>query len=369
MKIAFLSHFDLNLYLFRLPIMKELVRAKNEVFAVCPKGEYFEKFKDYGIKPVSYRIERSSLNPFKEISTINNIRSVVRKIDPDILHTFTHKPNIYGNFSKARNIINTVTGLGSFFIHEDIRSKTVRRVIECLYKYSAKNSKKVIFQNPEDLNYFVSKGIIPEKKAILIKSSGVDTDFFKPTDKDKDLFEELGLSYSKPVILMIARVIKDKGVLEFIDAAEILKEEAQFVYAGEIDEGNKNAFKPDFRNVKFLGFVKDVKRLISIADVVVLPSYREGIPKTLLEAAAMAKPLIATDVAGCREVVKNGYNGFLVPPKDAKALAEKIKILIDNEKIRNMFGKNGRDYVKQEFDIRVVVERYLELYDAVQKDN
>ncbi len=366
MKIAFLSHFDLNLYLFRLPIMKSLISDGHKVYAIVPSGTYTEQIKSHGIMHIDYQIHRQSLNPFNEIKTIKNIKNAVKKISPDILHTFMHKPNIYGNFSGAKNIINTVTGLGSFFIQNDLKSKLVRTIIEHLYKYSAKNAKRVIFQNYDDLNYFVSKKIISEQKAVLIKSSGVDTEFFHPLSKNLQLIKGLKLD-TKPVVLMIARILRDKGVEEFIKAAEILKDKANFIYVGDIDKGNKNAFMPDFKNVRFLGFRDDIKEIISISDIVVLPSYREGTPRTLLEAGAMAKPLVTTDAPGCREVVVDGYNGFLVPVKDCKTLAEKIKILIENENLRKKFGNNSRELIKKEFDIKIVVQKYLELYNDIIK--
>ena len=365
MKIAFLSHLDLNLYLFRLPIMKELVKNGHKVYAIAPKGEFLGRFLEYGIMPVSYEIERESLNPLKELRTIENIKKIISDISPDILHTFMHKPNIYGNLSGAKNIINTVTGLGSFFIHNDIKSISVRRIIETLYKHTSKKAKRVVFQNRDDLNFFISKGIIPEEKAVLIKGSGIDTEVFKPMQKNKKLKNELGLK-DKLVVLMVARVIKDKGVEEFIKAAELLKDKAYFLYAGDIDRGNKNAFIPDWKNVRYLGFRKDIKELLSICDIFVLPSYYgEGIPRTLLEAASMEKPIITTNNVGCREVVDDGVNGFLVPIKDSKALAERIEFLIDNPKVRLEFGKKGRKKVLKEFDVKIVVEQYLRLYKEI----
>ena len=364
-KIVFLSHLDLNLYLFRLPIMKQLVKNGFNVYAIIPKGDYFEKFKDFGIIPIHYTIERRSLNIFYEAKTLKKIKEIIKKIDPDILHTFMHKPNIYGNLSGARNIINTVTGLGSFFIHNDIKSKLVRTTIENLYKITTKNAKKIIFQNQDDMYYFLNKKIIPESKAVLVKSSGVDTEYFNPQPKNQKLMDELKIDKDKIVVLMIARVIKDKGVLEYIKAAENLKNKAIFLYAGEIDRGNKNAFIPDWRNVKYLGFRKDIKDLISIADIVVLPSYREGTPRTLLEAGAMEKPLITTDAPGCREVVKDGYNGFLVPVKNIELLTEKIKKLIENQELREKFGQNSRKFITENFDVKIVVSKYIEIYDEI----
>ncbi len=361
MKIAFLSHLDLNLYLFRLPIMKELVKSGYEVYAVCPKGEVFDKFSKFGIKAVEYKIDRGSLNIFKEIKTIKNIKETINEINPDILHTFMHKPNIYGNLIGHKNRINTITGLGSFFIHNDIKSKIVKNIILLMYKITTKTTKKIIFQNSDDLKEFVQKRIVPKEKAVLIKSSGIDTNEWKPATRN----QRPETSDQKPIVLMIARVIKDKGVDEYIKAAELLKNKAEFWYVGDIDKGNKNAFFPDWKNVKYLGFRKDIKKLISICDIFVLPSFREGVPRTLLEAAAMGKAIVTTDAVGCREVVDDGVNGFLVPVRDSKTLAKKIEILLDNEDLREKFGKNSREKIVREFDIEKVVKEYLKIYEEL----
>ncbi|GAB6162909.1 glycosyltransferase family 4 protein [Desulfothermus naphthae] len=366
MKIAFLSHLDLNLYLFRLPIMVELVKRNYRVFAVCPKGEYFEKFKDFGVIAVDYEIERNSLNPFKELKTICSIKNSINKINADILHTFMHKPNIYGNLTGHKKRINTVTGLGSFFVHNNAKSKVVRKIIEFLYKMTTKDTKAIVFQNGDDYKYFIEKNIVSKDKAVVIRSSGIDTEMFNPAPKPINLIKKFDLNLQKPIILMIARVIKDKGVLEYIEAAEILKEKAQFVYVGDVDKGNKNAFLPDWKSVKWLGFQKNIKEIIAMSDIVTLPSfYREGVPRTLLEAGSMGKPLVTTDVTGCREVVKNNFNGFLVPARNPIELAKAIEKLINNKQLREQFGKNSREYIKKNFDIKIVVSKYLELYNFV----
>jgi N,N'-diacetylbacillosaminyl-diphospho-undecaprenol alpha-1,3-N-acetylgalactosaminyltransferase len=364
MKIVFLSHLDLNLYLFRLPIMKELVKKGNRVYAVCPRGEVFDKFQEYGIKAVEYKIDRGSLNIFKEFKTIKNIKDVIKKIHPDILHTFMHKPNIYGNLTGYENRINTITGLGSFFIHNDFKSKIVKNIIEIGYKITTKKTKKVIFQNSDDLNYFVKNNIISKEKSVLIKSSGIDTTEWK-NENINFKKENLNIYDDKPIVLMIARVIKDKGVSEFIESANLLKDKAHFLYVGDIDKGNKHAFLPDWKNIKYLGFRKDIKDLISICDIFVLPSYREGVPRTLLEAASMSKAIVTTDAPGCREVVDDNKNGFLVPIKDYKSLAKKIEILIDDKNLREEFGKNSRIKAEKEFDIKIVVNGYLKVYEEI----
>ena len=359
MKIAFLSHLDLNLYLFRLPIMKELVKRGYKVYAITPKGEVSHKFGEYGIEVVDYKINRASLNPLNELKTIKNLKEKVENLNLDILHSFTHKPNIYGSFVEAKNFVQTVTGLGSFFIYDEFKSKVIRKVILTGYKFSSKRAKKVIFQNSDDLKMFVDLGIIEKEKALLVKSSGIDTNEWQVKS------EKCKVKNEKLKVLMIARVIRDKGVEEYIKAAEMLKGKAEFLYVGDKDTGNKNTFNPDWKSVKYLGFRSDVKELIEKADIVVLPSYREGVPRTLIEAASMGKPIVTTNAPGCREVVEDGINGFLVPIKDYKSLAKKIEILIDNPALREEFGKNSRIKAVKEFDIKAVVNQYLRVYEEI----
>jgi len=359
MKIGFLSHLDLNLYLFRLPIMKELVKRGHRVYAITPKGEVSHKFSEYGIEVVEYKINRASLNPLNELKTIKDLKEKVRNLNLDILHSFTHKPNIYGSFADTKNFIQTVTGLGSFFIYDDLKSKVIKKVILRGYKFSSKKAKKVIFQNSDDLNLFVELGVIEKEKAVLVKSSGIDTSEWQVKS------EECKVKSEECKVLMIARVIRDKGVEEYIKAAEILKNKAEFLYVGEVDKGNKNAFLPDWKNVKYLGFRSDIKELIEKVDIVVLPSYREGVPRTLIEAASMGKPIVTTNAPGCKEVVEDGINGFLVPIKDYKSLAKKIEILIDNPNLREEFGKNSRIKAVKEFDIKAVVNQYLKIYKKI----
>ncbi len=345
--------------------MKELVKRGHEVYAIVPKGEFFKEFEKFKIKAVNYKINRASLNPIEEFKTIKNIKEIINSLNLDILHSFMHKPNIYGSFANSKNFVQTVTGLGSFFIHDDLKSKIIRKMITLGYKVSSKKAKKIIFQNRDDLKLFIDNNIISKDKAVLIRSSGIDTKKFSPMPKNRELLKELHIDESKLVVLMIARVIRDKGVEEFIKAAEILKDKALFLYAGDIDKGNKNAFSPDWKNVKYLGFRKDIKDLISICDIFVLPSYREGVPRTLLEAASMGKAIVTTDTPGCREVVEDGFNGFLVSPKDSMTLASKIEKLIKNNKLRERFGYNSREKALKEFDVKIVVNKYIKVYEEI----
>jgi N,N'-diacetylbacillosaminyl-diphospho-undecaprenol alpha-1,3-N-acetylgalactosaminyltransferase len=369
MRIVFLSHLDLNLYRFRLPVMQSLVQEGHEVIALCPEGEFSKRFAHYGILHRSYEIERRSLNPFVEIKTLKAIRLALQELQPDLVHAFTHKPNLYGAFAFSGRVVQTVTGLGSFYTRKDARSVMVRTLINGLYRLSAPRVSRVIFQNRDDQEYFISHKIVPKSKAALVRSSGVDTKHFAPSPPDFKLLERYGLDPKLPIVLMIARVIRDKGVYEYIQATERLKGQAQFLYIGEIDRGNPHAYHPEWKSVRHLGYKENVKEWIALSDLVVLPSYREGVPRTLLEAAAMAKPIVTTDVPGCREVVVDGLNGLLVPPKDAAKLAEAIGSLLLNPQKREKMGAAGRKMAVEEFSVEKVVESYKRIYREILKES
>ena len=379
MTIAFLSHLDLNLYLFRLPIMKKLVENGHKVYAVCPRGDKFDLFAEHGIEAVEYNIERSSLNPFKELKAIYNIYRAVKPLKLDMLHTFTAKPNIYGTLAgkmaKVPTIINLVEGLGSFYIEDTAKNIAVRTVIEKLYKLVFLMSDKVVFVNSDDPEYLESKRVIKKSQIQVIKSVGIDTEEFDPALIKQETIDLLKKSLNienKTVVLMVARAIWHKGVREYYESATLLAkyENVQFILVGDTDEGNPSSADIEFLksgNVLWLGHRDDVLELTAMADIYVLPSYREGVPRTLLEAASMAKPIITTNTVGCREVVKNGENGFLVPIKDSKLLANKIEQLVNDSVERKVMGENGRIMAINEFDVKEVVKQYVELYKKLEK--
>ena len=374
MIIGFLSHLDLNLYLFRLPIMKKLIEDGHKVYAICPRGEKFEAFKEYGIEPIEYDIQRSSLNPLKEIKAIYNIYGAIKPLNLEILHTFTAKPNIYGTIAgklaKVPTIINLVEGLGSFYIEDTQKNIMVRTVIEKLYKLVFLLSDRVVFVNSDDPKYLESKRVINTSKIHIIKSVGIDTEIFNPKLVSFETMNKLRSQFNlenKIVVLMVARAIWHKGIREYYEAAMQLAEnrEVQFLLVGDIDEGNPSSANKEFLNngkVLWLGHRDDIVELTAMCDIYILPSYREGVPRTLLEAASMAKPIITTNTVGCREVVKNGENGFLVPIKDSKKLAKKIEYLVKDENERKIMGENGRILAVKSFDIKEIVEQYMTLY-------
>ncbi len=353
--------------------MEALVERGHTVYAVCPDGGYSVQFGDYGVKHISYTIERESVNPFKEKRSIENIYRAISPLKLDIIHTFTAKPNIYGTFAAKRAqvpvILNLVEGLGSFYVDETPKSKLMRFVIERLYKSAFKISDRVVFVNSDDPQYMLDRGILTKDKVEIIKSVGIDTKRFAPDaimDKN-EIKRALGLE-GKTVVLMVARAIWHKGIREFYEAAEMLAaEDVAFVLVGDVDRGNPSSANVAFlkqNHVKWLGHRDDIVDLTAIADIYVLPSYREGVPRTLLEAASMGKPIVTTDTMGCREVVDDGINGFLVPVKNSQALASKIARLLADRSLREKMGAESRKKALREFEIEKIVDRYLELYGA-----
>jgi len=374
MKIAFLSHLDLNLYLFRLPIMIKLVEEGHHVYAICPKGDKFELFESYGIKAISYEIQRSSLNPFTELKAIFNIYKAIKPLNLDLLHTFTAKPNIYGTmaakYAKIPTIINLVEGLGSFYIEDSLKNRAVRTLIEKLYKFVFKFSDQVVFVNSDDPKYLQEKKVISPSKITIIKSVGIDTAEFDPECITQEVIDTLKRDMdvgNKIIVLMVARAIWHKGVHEFYEAARLLSKNnnLQFILVGDVDEGNPSSVDKAYLeggNVLWLGHRDDVLLLTAMSDIYVLPSYREGIPRTLLEAASMAKPIVTTDTVGCREVVTEGENGYLIPVKHSTQLAARIDDLANDPDKRKIMGENGRIIAINEFDVKRVIAQYLALY-------
>ena len=373
---AFLSHLDLNLYLFRTPIMKELQRRGHKIYVICPKGDKNQALKDLGFEVVNYEIDRKGLNPFSEKKAINNIYNAIKNLKIDILHTFTAKPNIYGTIAAKKAgipiILNLVEGLGSFYVKNSLKNIIVRNIMERLYKKAFNISNGCVFVNNSDPKYMIEKKIIVKEKAKIIKSVGVDTVKFSMThysrEKILEIKKEFGLE-NKIIILMVARAIWDKGIREYYEAASILKtkyKNVEFLLVGGTDNGNHSCANEEFlksKNIKWLGQRDDIVDITAISDIYVLPSYREGFPATLMEASSMSKPIVTTDTFGCKEVVDDGVNGFLVPVRDADSLATKIEILIKDKELRVYMGQKALEKALNEFDVNRVVNQYMEYYE------
>jgi N,N'-diacetylbacillosaminyl-diphospho-undecaprenol alpha-1,3-N-acetylgalactosaminyltransferase len=363
MKIGFLSHLDLNLYAFRLPVMLELKRLGHTPIAIAPEGQYLQKIREAGIEVAPYKIERKSLNPLKEIKAIQNIFWTIKPLGLDVLHTFTAKPNIYGTIAgrlaKAPRIINLVEGLGSFYLEEDAKSRLIRSVIETLYKRVFRLSNAVMFVNDGDPAYLIQKNIIDPKKVVKINGVGIDTHEWKRSRPAKEPL----------MVIMIARLIRHKGVLEYLEACQNLKAKypsVRFVYVGGEDSGNPSGLKKEiferFSGVEYLGERSDIKELLEDSHIFVLPSYREGLPRTVLEAMSMETAVIGADAVGTRDCIKDGVTGLLVGVKDEKSLEEAIEKLITDDKLRAKLAKAGRQACEKEYDIKPIVKEHLRVY-------
>lgn len=363
MKIGFLSHLDLNLYAFRLPVMLELKRLGHKPVAIAPEGEYLQKIREAGIEVAPYEIERKSLNPMKEIKAIQNIYETIKPLKLDILHTFTAKPNIYGTIAgrlaKVPRIVNLVEGLGSFYLENDIKSRTVRSLIETMYKRVFRLSNAVMFVNSDDPDYLIGKGIVEPSKVIKINGVGIDTTEWARKHEAKEPL----------TVIMIARLIRHKGVLEYLRACQSLKAKhptVRFVYVGGEDMGNPSGLKKEifekFDGIEYLGERSNIKELLEGSHIFVLPSYREGLPRTVLEAMSMEVAVVGADACGTRDVVRDSKTGLLVSAKDAEALEAGIEKLITDEKLRKQLAKNGREVCKKEYDIKPIIKAHLQVY-------
>lgn len=370
-RIVFLSHLDRNLYRFRLPIMKRLVELGREVYALCPEGDYSSRFAEAGVRHVGYGIERSGLNPFREAAVVASLSRALRDIQPDLVHTFTMKPNIYGALAARHagvgKCVASVTGLGSFYAGEpsSLGAAVFRRGLDRFYAFAMRRVDRVIFQNPDDREDFLRLGICRPSQSVLIPGSGVDTLRFAPAEN----------APGKPVVVtMAARLIRGKGVEEFLSAAERLKarfgDGVIFQLAGEEDEGNPWAADrarlsscAERGVVRRLGYVTDMPALLRGTHIYTLPSYyREGMPVSVLEAMSAGLAVVTTDAVGCRETVVHEQSGLLVPVKDAAALASALERLVADPELRLRFGRAARRRVEDVFAVEKVVAAHLDVY-------
>ena len=364
-KILFVSNTSWSLYNFRLGLMKSLKDRGFEVDFCAPYDEYSDKLQKDGFGYFPINLDRKGKNLFKELVSLFSFYKTYKRAKPDLILQYTIKPVIYGSIAAKLNkinFINTITGLGSAFIHENWQT----RIIEFLYKIILNSSYRVFFQNKDDLNMFVKKGLIKKEKTILVAGSGVDTEHFNPK-----FCNSINKRTNNFVFLYVGRMLRDKGVEVLVKAYRKVKEkylDTELWLLGSIDNGNPTAIPKkeiegweDKGLIKYFKFTPDIRSFLCQADCVVLPSFREGMSRTLLEAASMEKPIITTDSIGCKEIVDNGINGYLVPIKDNAILARAmIKMINIGKDKRKKMGEKGREKIIREFDEKIVIEKYIE---------
>lgn len=362
--IVFCANSAWNLYNFRLPLMKSLAQRGFRVTAVAPSDEYAEKIRTAGFEFHALNLSRKSTNLLTDLKTLKMLRKLYKKLAPDVVCHFTIKPNIYGTVAAAKlgiPVVNNISGLGTVFITHS----PVTRLVKFLYRYSQRKASKVFFQNSDDQTEFIRHALVPGEISGVLPGSGIDLNQYR-VEKNGELESEVR---STCRFLLIGRILRDKGVLEYFDAAKIItaeRRDARFMLLGPIDENNHTGIDHSTLEallqpgaVEYRGETDDVRSFIAAADCIVLPSYREGTPRTLLEAAAMGKPLVATDVPGCRQVVNDGVNGYLCSPYSSESLAGAIrKILQLTPAERRQMGLKGREKMEREYDQQLVFDAY-----------
>ncbi len=366
MKVVITINTAWNIYNFRRGLIKALQDEGIEVIAVSPKDEYSAMVKSLGCKHYPIKMENKGTNPFNDYKLYRTLLKVYERIQPDFILHYTIKPNIYGTLAAKKlgiPVINNVSGLGTIFLH----NHPLYKVARSLYKIAFKHPKKVFFQNCDDLKLFLDYGLIKKEITAVLPGSGVNI--------NELIYHEVNKK-SSFTFLMLARVLYDKGVQEYVEASNILKAkgyEFEAQLAGSLDElsnmGVPKSTVLDWHNkglINYLGEVNKVSELIINSQCVVLPSYREGTPKSLLEAGAIGRPIIATNVPGCREVVIHNENGYLCEAKNPNSLADMMGKMLDaNENTLKRLGARSRKLIEEKFDERIVIGKYLEVIKSL----
>lgn len=351
-----------NLANFRLGLIRALLRAGYEVVTVAPHDDYAPRLTALGCRFISLPMDNGGTHPGRDMLLLWRYLRVLRQERPDVFLGYTVKPNIYGSLaahSLGVPVVNNIAGLGAAFIRES----WLTRLVGGLYRLALSRSSRVFFQNSDDRDLFLSRGWVNAPLTDLLPGSGVDITQFTPRP-----FAQHG---ARLRFLLVARMLRDKGVCEFVEAARMLQRrgvDAEFCLLGFLDVQNPTAISRAEMDawhaegvVRYLGVTDDVSEEIAAADCVVLPSYREGTPRSLLEAAAMGRPIVTTDAVGCREVVDDGINGYLCRPRDAHDLADKMALVAAlSPAERQRMGMCGRAKIEREFDERLVIQKYLE---------
>ena len=359
-----------NIYNFRRNLIDQFVSSGYNVVVIAPVDEYIHYKEAYPmVKHLGLRtLDRDGMNPLKDFLLILELWRRYKKIKPDLIIHFTNKPNIYGTLAAwliGCINISVVTGLGYTFIHNG----WLQKVITEMYRISGNRADRLVFENTRDRDYFVENGLVAPDKAISVKGCGVDTHYFLPGEQETGPSDKITFTF-------IGRLLYDKGVQEFVEAARVLRQkrnDCQFWIVGELDAENPATVdKEDLLRwveddiVFYHGFLKDVRPVISKSDCIVLPSYREGLPRIILEGMSMAKPVITTQTAGCEETVDENVNGYLVPIRNTEKLVEameKFLSLTPEEKI--LMGKRGREKAILQFDDKIIAGDFQRIVDEL----
>ncbi|WP_411991675.1 glycosyltransferase family 4 protein [Agarivorans sp. DSG3-1] len=376
MRVLVIASFADSIIGFRGDLLKAMKDQGKDVHVAAP--DYTEEQKhalqDLGVTPHSFALQRTGLNPVKDTKSLISLYQLIKQVKPEQTLAYTIKPVIYGaiaaRLAGVKNVYSMITGLGYVFTQQlTAKQKLLHQIVCVLYKVGLGFSKGVFFQNPDDAELFISKSLVAKSKATLINGSGINL----------QRFPELALpemASNKPDLhfLLIARLLKDKGVLEYAEAAKQLKAQGYscvFHLAGWIDDNPSAISQQDLDSwidqelIEYHGRVSDVIGLIQQCHVYVLPSYREGTPRTVLEAMSCARAIVTTDAPGCRETVVNNQNGYLIKPKSADSLTTALKRYLEQPELVKQHGLASRQYAEQRYDVNRVNQRILNVMNGV----
>ncbi len=357
-KIAIVSHYSPSLINFRGDLIRAMVDLGHEVICLGPEAGFEQPLQELGARYRQISLNRTGLNPLQDLGTLFSLKKAFEEMRPDMVFSYTVKPIVYGSIAAhlagVQEIYGMITGLGYVFIGETFKQKILTQMVAFLYKCALKHNQVVFFQNPDDLHLFVDKGIVPKAvKPVLVNGSGVNIEKFA-----------LATPKLSPVtFLLMGRLIKDKGILEYVEAARLLKQKypmAKFQLLGPLDTNPAAITQEQLDQwaeegvIEYLGETDDVRPFVANASVYVLPSYREGTPRSVLEAMSMGRPIITTDAPGCRETVIDGRNGFLVPVKNVSALMSAMEKFISEPDLIAKMGKESRIIAEEKYDVRKV---------------
>jgi len=368
-RILFIVNVDTFFISHRLPIALAAINAGCEVHLACLTSgeEYTDRLTSHGIIVHSIPLSRAGISLFQEIKSFLSIYNIIKSVNPDVLHLVTAKPVTYGGIINklffSKKCVVSISGLGYIFIDNKITVKFLRFIIVCAYRFSLNNKNThVIFQNNDDRSLFSNLSIVSDGNSSIVRGSGVNLNNYMVMPNPAGI----------PIVVLVSRLLYDKGVREFVDAANILRARkipVRMVLVGDVDKNPNSVKKNEIeswvcsRAIEYWGFRSDIGSVMGLASIVALPSYREGLPKCLIEAAACGRAVITTDVPGCKDAIINNRTGLLVPVKNHLALADAIEYLVLNPNVRAKMGVEGRKLAEEYFDISLVINEHMRLYN------
>ena len=389
MKILMICNTDGALYVFRKPIIKAALAAGHDVVGISGESEYVERLRALGVRMHVVDFSRHSVGIFDNFRLFLRLLQLIRVEQPDVVHGFTHKPAIYGTLAAwlagIKRVHVTITGLGTLFIRDDLKSRILRKLLLWQYFIALRCANWIYFQNSDDLEYFTSLGVVKVERSVLTHGSGIDlSEYPFPSDNECHVARhsielELGENLeSKRIVLLPARGVREKGFFEFYEAARIINDlEPQryvFMHLGLIDSASSCGIPAgdvaEFARkcgVRYLGFKDDIDRYFRGSDIVALPSYREGTPRSLIEALALGKCIITTDVPGCRETVLAGWNGYLCTVSSSSSLAASLLRAEDDFILKAR--TRARKLCETKYDVRRLVDLTLRKYLDIDHSN